>query len=45
MVSRFRLSLVIGNRQAKHLYAVNQGDFQYEKDSLLHGVGSNYDQL
>lgn len=45
MVSRFRLSLVIGNRQAKHLYAGNQGDFQYEKDSLLHGVGSNYDQL
>lgn len=31
MVSRFRLSLVIGNRQAKHLYAGNQGDFQYEK--------------
>lgn len=45
MVSRFRLSLVIGNRQAKHLYAGNQGDFQYEKDSLLHGAGSNYDQL
>lgn len=45
MVSRFRLSLVIGNRQAKHLHAGNQGDFQYEKDSLLHGVGSNYDQL
>lgn len=31
MVSRFRLSLVIGNRQAEHLYAGNQGDFQYEK--------------
>ena len=43
MVSRFRLSLVIGNRQAEHLYAGNQGDFQYEKDSMLHGVGSNYD--
>ena len=45
LASRFRLSLVIGNRQAEHLYAGNQGDFQYEKDSLLHGDGSNYDQL
>ena len=45
MVGRFRLSFITGNRQAAHLHAGNQGDFQYEKDSLLHGAGSYYDKL
>ena len=45
MVGRFRLSFITGNRQAEHLHAGNQGYFQHKKDCLLHGVGSNYDQL
>ena len=43
MVGRFRLSFIIGNRQAEHLHAGNQGNFQHKKDCLLHGAGSNYD--
>lgn len=31
MVGRFRFSLVIGNRQAEHLHAGNQGYFQHKK--------------